>query len=549
MNLQERHDACEMLAAGFQDRGLYIQLPSEFELMMAVDGLHDAASSWTGDHLQRPDGSPTDVQSSAEALDDIALDLAALKTTLDTRASQIETAMNADAGRADAVRTRAFTSLAMLESKGIGIISAALKTYASALDVGQTSLDRHAADVETAQSSAMQLAGPDGAAEWTDEQCAAGMQRVLDIYDAAKTALIGCRDAFAAVLAAERPLGPAFGDAAGYARLSDLPPSATTTTADAVLALVDGVGDPDRAVVSDAEWAAYVAARDKLSPQERAQLDAALDGARTPDERQVILSALATGAGLPLTLSLASRLKGMTSDQVSKVAGLGLTGVTDDAAASGAGLFTADGTPIAQKTGTTCGSAALLMLAAQRDPFLALLISNGEFVDGHVPSYVSDVPYIDQLPVIGGTTTDRLTYLQDQIRIQTNRGTFFPGAAFGSAPWGYGSEVSRVLGTDVDMDYDDIGPKSDPQELVDRAVAAVDAGTPVPFLVGGSGRWNLPNHYVLLVGHAGDQLQFYDPGSGEVRTVSMADAVSRGDDPIAAFGNWTSIYGAAIPSS
>jgi hypothetical protein len=56
----------------------------------------------------------------------------------------------------------------------------------------------------------------------------------------------------------------------------------------------------------------------------------------------------------------------------------------------------------------------------------------------------------------------------------------------------------------------------------------------------------VPRHYVLLVGHANGELQFYEPGSGEVRSVGVEDAVA-GHGPIGAYGGWDAIYGAAVP--
>lgn len=58
----------------------------------------------------------------------------------------------------------------------------------------------------------------------------------------------------------------------------------------------------------------------------------------------------------------------------------------------------------------------------------------------------------------------------------------------------------------------------------------------------------MPRHYVLLVGQEGDQLQFYEPSSGEIRSVSVEEALS-GDTSQPAFGGWSSIYGAYTPEN
>jgi hypothetical protein len=549
MSLQEQHDTCDERVRAID--GVLAMAPifaNPALLIGEVETLRAHATTWTGTLLSRPDGSPDAVETSADALDDIATELDATAAEMQSRAVEVEAAMDAATGRAEAMRIRAFIGLADLEARGLRILTAGLRSYAAELDSAQSAIDRASSDAWSARGRAISFEGPSSAdADWTDEECAAALRRIAAIYRSARTSLVSGRSALAGLIEAERQLGYVLGDAQGYARLSALPASTSTTALDAVLALADGVGDPDRAIISADEWAAYAAARDDLSAEERTRLDDALADARSPEERQVIISALASGAGLALTLALATTLKGMTQTQVREVAGIGLQDVTAADAARGAQLR-AGGIDVIQQTGTTCGSASLLMLAAQRDPFLALLLAQGVFVDGHVPAYVADIPLIDRIPDAGLTTAERLEYLQTQIRIQTNKFTFWPGSALGSAPWGYGDEVSRILDDDVDMPFSLTGGYGDARTLVDDAIAAVDSGTPVPFLVGPDGV-NVPRHYVLLVGHENGDLQFYEPGSGEVRSVPIADAVNGDGEWVGAFGGWTTIYGAAVPAT
>lgn len=54
-------------------------------------------------------------------------------------------------------------------------------------------------------------------------------------------------------------------------------------------------------------------------------------------------------------------------------------------------------------------------------------------------------------------------------------------------------------------------------------LGAVNAGRPVAMLIGRV----IPRHWVLIVDAAGDELQCYEPSSGDVRTVAI-DAVRRG---------------------
>ncbi|MCA5891760.1 hypothetical protein LEP48_14735 [Isoptericola sp. NEAU-Y5] len=465
--------------------------PTPSGVGVRTQGAQAAARRWGGDVLTAPEGAPDDVRAGAGEYETTADLLDERADTLTATAHEVTDA-DAEAGTAAAQGALALADLARLEAGGCRIIAAGLRAYATALDGAQKD---HAAT----------------------SGAAAGAEDALRL---------------------------ALGDAAGHARLAGFAPTGTVTALDAAAALAAGVGDPDKAVVSAAEWAAYLAVRDDLSDAELARFDAVLADARTPEERQAVIAALATGAGLPLALALARRLRQMTPAEVRAVASLGLADV--GAGVSGVALGTPDGTDLIQFTGTTCGSASLLLLAAQRDPYLALFLATGETVDGHVPDYLADIPRIDRLAGAGLTTGERLRHVQEQVRVQTNRFTFWPGRWLGSAPWGYGDEVSRILGgQDVDMSYSLLRPKGGARDLVARAVASVDAGTPVPFLVGPSGT-DVPRHYVLLVGHSDGELQFYEPGSGEVRSVSVQDAVA-GTGPVGAFGNWHAIYGAAVP--
>ncbi len=63
-----------------------------------------------------------------------------------------------------------------------------------------------------------------------------------------------------------------------------------------------------------------------------------------------------------------------------------------------------------------------------------------------------------------------------------------------------------------DTDASSVGP------ALTNAVSAVDAGYPVPVLIGDG----IPRHYVLLIGHDNGMLTFYNP-SGSFEQISEAD--------------------------
>jgi hypothetical protein len=171
-----------------------------------------------------------------------------------------------------------------------------------------------------------------------------------------------------------------------------------------------------------------------------------------------------------------------------------------DASASGYVLFA--GTSIQQKDETTCGSMSIVVARAMSDPMYAFMLTADSGADPN-----------------GDHFADRLAAEEQRTHDATN--TVWP-QALGTTPWGIADNLndhSDELGASYDWRLvDDTNPSSiDP--ALDDAVGAVDAGYTVPVLIGDS----YPHHYVLLVGHEGDQLVFYDPGGGEMTRVSESD--------------------------
>jgi len=122
-------------------------------------------------------------------------------------------------------------------------------------------------------------------------------------------------------------------------------------------------------------------------------------------------------------------------------------------------------------------------------------------------------------PTDDSVVVDRLRREEQRIHDSTN--WLWP-EALGTTPWGVSHELdqhAKEMGTDYDWHLvDDTDPRSvDP--AMRSAVTAADQGHPVPVLIGDG----VPRHYVLLVGHDGDNLVFYDPGDGGVKHIPAAD--------------------------
>ncbi|SHN21070.1 hypothetical protein [Cryptosporangium aurantiacum] len=149
------------------------------------------------------------------------------------------------------------------------------------------------------------------------------------------------------------------------------------------------------------------------------------------------------------------------------------------------GPVTVAGRPFAQTDGTTCGTTAIMLARVLADPQYAQ-----ELADGGPDAF-----------------TQRLVAEQRRLHRWTNR--LWP-QALGTTPWG----VRRGLAEQAGHRYRIRWTRS-----ADKIVAAVDAGYPVPLLVGNC----YPAHYLLVVAHEADQLLVYNPAGGRLVPLTVDD--------------------------
>jgi hypothetical protein len=165
---------------------------------------------------------------------------------------------------------------------------------------------------------------------------------------------------------------------------------------------------------------------------------------------------------------------------------------------AGSGTVSYDGRLIRQFDGTTCGSTSIMIARAMNDPVYALSLTTG--ADGN--------------RFDGEDFSERIKAEEQRIHDSTNK--VWP-QKLGTSPWGLTDELNRY-GTQYDWRAVDDTSKGSVNPALDAAVGAVDAGHTVPVLIGDG----YPKHYVLLIGHEGGNLVFYNP-SGEVVRVSESD--------------------------
>ena len=214
-----------------------------------------------------------------------------------------------------------------------------------------------------------------------------------------------------------------------------------------------------------------------------------------------------------------------------------------------------------QADATTCGSAALIVLAAAGDPSLALWLTTGTVPDD-VPPELAWLTAAEVSGAHGAHGADevsrtspgaRFAALQQAVKRVSTRGGLralpWPGA-LGTPPWG-AAQVAR-FGTVrythrlvVDTRAHQSGP------LLDHVVDVVRGGVPVLLYTGGDTRagWSaaVPRHVVLLTSPDGECLETYEPGSGRLVLVTPDELIS-GGTPRAAYGAWSHVSWVVLPT-
>ena len=201
---------------------------------------------------------------------------------------------------------------------------------------------------------------------------------------------------------------------------------------------------------------------------------------------------------------------------------------------------------------TTCGSAALVVLAAAGDPALARWLATGRVLGGLTPPELGWLtgPVLDD--AARATPTARFVALQHAMkRVSLRRGLGvlpWPGA-LGTPPWGaaraarFGAlrYTGRLV---VDTRPEQAGP------LLDHAVAVARAGVPVLLYTGGDTRAGLgacvPRHVVVLASPDGRALETYEPGTGRLLPITRDD-LATGGTARAAYGGWSHVTWAVVP--
>nr|WP_297425078.1 hypothetical protein [uncultured Actinotalea sp.] len=205
-----------------------------------------------------------------------------------------------------------------------------------------------------------------------------------------------------------------------------------------------------------------------------------------------------------------------------------------------------------QQDGTTCGSAALTMLAALGDPGLEHWLVTGRFRGAGVPPELAAAPSWALGRLADAAPAARFHAVHRVLKRRTNArallGLPWP-EALGTPPWG-AARVARYPGVRwTHRPLDDTDRAGLAAEL-DRARAWVSAGVPVLLYSGGDAAHGLafavPRHVVLAVGADDGVLDLFEPSRGAVVRVAVADLLA-GDRPQSALGGWRHLAWVVLP--
>jgi hypothetical protein len=229
-----------------------------------------------------------------------------------------------------------------------------------------------------------------------------------------------------------------------------------------------------------------------MSAADRARLESAVSAAKSPEEEAYIFKALAAGNSLSQVLTFAGEIRGKPDTWLTNHLSLGGT----------SGLASFNGNPLIQITQTECGSASVVMARVLTDPIFAYSLTTG--ANGE--------------DLTAGQFAARTGTIEAQLHNAASK--LWP-ENLGTSPWGVASGMNSGPGGNAGyavtwVDSTDLRASS---AALAHAISAVDAGHPVPVLLGPTLQGLAQGtalHYVLITGHSNGQLSIYDPEGGSI---------------------------------
>ncbi len=444
-----------------------------------------------------------DVPGNPDTIDGYAAAFRVMKTALDTA----DTDLDAVAGSVPAV----WQGQAATEALG------ALKATQSLFEQASPAM-RHAADLledyaDELRRLKRQLAGHKEDLEEVKRELDSVFDVARNIWDTinpldddggvlqevrkAIGAIGGAIDVFESLRTAQETLRRGMRDVQGKARAGAIR-STHISAFDAVVLANAGIGGTAReenGILTNAQLARAASNMEDLSEADRARMQALLDAAGSDAERAYLMKALASNHSVNDIAAFATAIHGKSETWLRQHLSLVSPGDTGD--------VTFAGRSVDQYNGTTCGSTSIMIARAMNDPLYAITLTT----DGHGNGLTGD------------EFEARIAAEEERIHNATDPSWRHP---IGTMPWGMNDEMNAhagAFGTNYDWRWVDDTDGGSVNGALDDAVGAVDGGYTVPILIGDS----YPAHYVLLVGHEGSDLVFYEPTAGRMVRVSESD--------------------------
>lgn len=206
-----------------------------------------------------------------------------------------------------------------------------------------------------------------------------------------------------------------------------------------------------------------------------------------------------------------------------------------------------------QTSGTTCGSAVLVMLLAAGDPIVATWLTTGRRL-GSLPQEIAGVAAADG--EADEAPARRFAAAQGAMLQATSRRALGPlswPTAFGTPPW-TAARHARYPGVRYTHRPVDDGDRAAMQRLLSWVSSSMVRGVPVPLYAGGDLLRGVasavPRHVVLAVPTPPDAppgtLAVYEPTKGVVHQVPPEELVAR-SSPHPALGGWSHVCWAVLP--
>jgi hypothetical protein len=322
-------------------------------------------------------------------------------------------------------------------------------------------------------------------------------RQMADLHFVAMQSIDGRVETHEGVRDTGRQLSSIFGDQASGLRARRLQGSPMSALDDVVLAEAGNLpGAGDKGILTPAEEDRAAAALGGLSDADRQAMMNLLATSASPDQRAYLLKALAAG----YSVDEVSRFDAMIAAHGDDPAWLAqhLNPLAMDSSGMNQQPNTFDGQDWTQGQHPTCVASSTVAARAAVDPLYALELTTG----GHPgdPAFDNGDAFANRLLAEQTSVYDGGRNWLDKLPLVGN-----DGMSDGQSTTIADQQIAAHTG--VSYSNVDLGDADARSTTIPQIEKAVDNGYPVPV----STRAGNEGHQMMIIGHAGDQLEIYNP--------------------------------------